>query len=544
MSIAPMASLKIDKKKNDYYVTVVESYRDPVSGQPKTKTIANLGKVEPSTLNSFKRMGERLLTLCGLSQEQIQSRGIKEVGRYNYGYVMVVKSLLSYFGLDAVFTRSMKRNKLSFNLLECVILMLCERLNDPRSKRANYFSQHEYLGLPPLALHHLYRSLEYLAKDSKLIQQQIYQSGRDLFNQRLDVVFYDVTTFYFDSQVEQKDALRQKGFSKDGKIGNTQVVMGLLIDELKRPVCYQLYSGDTWEGGTFIDIIGALKKEYSISKVIIVADRGMINKTNLKAVEDNGYEFIIGERLKVLPQQVKHHLLNKANYTRNWIANQDKNLMVSYTQIQHEDRTIIGTWSAKRAEKDAHERTERKERGEYLLNHPTDIGKKAKHYYLKEVEGKKGQWQKDESRIKEAEKYDGFLAIATNIKQMPAEQVLNHYKHLYQVEHSFRTFKTFLETRPMFHWNDERIKGHMCLCYIAYSILNQIQIGLDARKQPLSENQIRKALDHMQVSLVKQGKEEFYIRSKEDENVDKISNSLKIKQLPEMLHKSQIVNHL
>lgn len=142
--------------------------------------------------------------------------------------------------------------------------------------------------------------------------------------------------------------------------------------------------------------------------MIVVADRGMISKTNLKAVEDNGYEFIIGERLKMLPQQVKQNLLDKANYTCNWITNQDKNLLLSYTQIQHKGRTITGTLSSKRAEKDAHERAEREERGEYLLNQTTNIGKKAKHYYLKEVEDKKGQWQKDVARINEAESMMAF----------------------------------------------------------------------------------------------------------------------------------------
>lgn len=127
---------------------------------------------------------------------------------------------------------------------------------------------------------------------------------------------------------------------------------------------------------------------------------------------------------------------------------------------------------------------------------------------------------------------------------MPAKQVLNHYKHLYQVENSFRTFKNFLETQPIFHWNDEWIKGRMCLCYIAYSMFNQIQIVLEAKKQTLSENQISKALDHLQVSLIKRVKEEFYFRVEEDENVDNISKALNIKQLPEMIHKSQIINYL
>jgi transposase len=539
-----MASLSIHKKGNYHYVTVVESFRDPETGKPKSRQLVNLGKVDEKTMKSFRLMGQKLLRLCGESLEQIQERGVKELGRYNYGYVKVVRLMLKGFGLDAFLNKVSKRNKLTYNLLDYVVLMLAERLNEPRSKLSNYNFQTEYLGLGKLELHHFYRSLEYVAHSKEAIQQHIYQSSRDLFNQTLDVVFYDVTTFYFDSEIEKENALRQKGFSKDGKIGNTQVVMGLLIDGDKRPICYQLYKGDTWEGKTFSDALDKLKKQYQIDKVIVVADRGMMSKSNLNAVVDNGFQFIVGERLRALPESVQNRLIDLKKYELEWVMNEDKNLVVRYCQTEYEGRIIIGTWSKVRADKDKHEREERIARGEKLLKSQTDISKKARLYYLKPKKDKKGEWEPDEEKKKKAERFDGFLAIATNAKDLSTAQILNQYKHLFQVEHSFRSFKTFLETRPMFHWNDTRIEGHICLCYMAYSILTEIQIKLLHQKTPLSENKIRKALDHMQLSEIQQGNEHFYIRSSEKEEVKILTESLKMKPIPEMMHKSQIFNYI
>ena len=128
----PMASLSIHKKGNDHYVTVVESFRDPETGKPKSRQLVNLGKVDEKTMKSFRLMGQKLLRLCGESLEQIQDRGVKELGRYNYGYVKVVRLMLKGFGLDAFLNKVAKRNKLTYNLLGYAVLILSERIHEPR----------------------------------------------------------------------------------------------------------------------------------------------------------------------------------------------------------------------------------------------------------------------------------------------------------------------------------------------------------------------------------------------------------------------------
>ena len=159
--------------------------------------------------------------------------------------------------------------------------MLIECLQDPCSKLKSYEQQNEYLNLPVTALHHLYSALDKLADNNVLIQQQIYTTGRNLFNQQLDVVFYDVTTFYFESEVEKEGALRQMGFGKDDKIGNTQILYCMMIDKDKNPIDYPIFKSDTYHGHTFEKALEDLKNQYCIDKIIVVAHRGMLFKNNI-----------------------------------------------------------------------------------------------------------------------------------------------------------------------------------------------------------------------------------------------------------------------
>ncbi|MDB5142893.1 MAG: family transposase [Mucilaginibacter sp.] len=537
-----MPTLKIDKKDGEKYVRIVESYRDE-SGVSRMRTLLNLGKLDDKKIASLKRLGSKLFEMAGGDPSELTRRSIAELGRYNYGYVLVCKKIFSYYGLDRLLERIAKKAKLQFSLVNAVLLMLCERLHDPVSKRRTFFNQEEYLGLQPAALQHLYRSLDRLADIKEQIQERIYRTGRDLFNQKLDVVFYDVTTFYFESEQETEGALRQKGFSKDGKIGNTQVLMGLLIDKDKQPVAYQVYKGDLYEGHTFKDALNALKQRYQLDQIIVVADRGMLSKANILELTGNhGYQYILGERLKTLPQHIQQPLLELKNYQKEWVMNEQENVIVKYAMIEYEGRRIIGTWSASRAQKDRSERQERLDKAELMRRNPSLLKKKAAHYFLKN--DRQENYQIDQQKIERNEKYDGFLAIATNVKDIDTALILDHYKHLYQVEHAFRTFKSYLETRPMFHWTDQRIEGHLCLCYIAYTIQIFISNQLKKNKTPLTENSIRSTLDKMQLSLIEQGGEQYYLRSKQSPQAIDLVEALALKPLPDTILKDQIIKYL
>ncbi|MCD4806344.1 MAG: hypothetical protein K8R13_01995 [Methanococcoides sp.] len=227
-----MAFLRVENKKSGKYLRIIESYRDN-SGKTRQRILYSLGKVEDYTPEQLRRIGSKLYELGGGDLKQLLGITITEKARYNYGYYQIFSKAFKNFSLDLISKNIQQKHKLSFDFQNALLLMLIERLHDPCSKRSSYYNQSEYLGIAPVELQHLYRVLDKLSDYNQLIQKQIYQTGRNLFNQKLDVVFYDVTTLYFDSELEVEDSVRQKGFSKDGKIGKTQILFCMLILDIE-----------------------------------------------------------------------------------------------------------------------------------------------------------------------------------------------------------------------------------------------------------------------------------------------------------------------
>ena len=225
---------KVDRKSSGNYLRILESYRND-KGLPTSRVLYSLGKVEDYTPEQLRSIGIKLFELGGGEVKALLHGILEELGRYNYGYQQVYGKAFSHYGLADVFRRIEKKSRLKFDVTTAIFLMLIERLQYPCCKLKSYEQQNDYLNLPVTALHYLYRALDKLADNNVLIQQQIYTTGRNLFNQQLDVVFYDVTTFYFESEVEKEGALRQMGFGKDGKIGNTQILYCMMIDKDKTP---------------------------------------------------------------------------------------------------------------------------------------------------------------------------------------------------------------------------------------------------------------------------------------------------------------------
>jgi transposase len=525
-----MSFLRVEKKDSGTYLRILESYRD-ANGVSKHRILHTLGKVEDYSPEQLRSIGIKFFQLGGGDIRAMLDGELVELGRYNYGYQQIYGKALSHYGISDVLRRISKKSKLQFDLFETVKLLLLERLQEPCSKHYSFYNQQEYVHLPKVALHHLYRALDKLADNHVLIQQQIFQTGRDLFNQQLDVVFYDVTTLYFESEVEQEGALRQKGFSKDGKIGNTQILFCMLIDVNKNPIGYRIFEGNTYEGHTFEKALDDLKKQFSIEKIIVVADRGMLSKSNITLTNNKGYEFILGERIKSLPKKVQVPLLDISSYDKEWIYtdNDNEKVVIKYKTIVHEQRTIIATYSTKRAKKDEQDREDKIATAKKLLENTTLITKKAQRFYITQKE--EGKYELNHTKATNDAMYDGILAISTNNTELPIATILDQYKQLYKIEHTFRTFKSHLEIRPMYHWTDKRIKGHICLCYIAYTLLNFVLQKANAKQKLFTENSLRKILDKMQVSLVQHNEKNIYIRSAQSKNEAYLQQQLGLKSL-------------
>lgn len=535
-----MAFLRREIKKSGTYLSICESYRDQ-DGRVQRRILRQLGNAADYSSEALERIGRQLIELA--KGPIGEPNNITELSRHNYGYPLVLHQLLRLYDLDVIMRRFTRSHKLSFSLLQNLLLMLCDRFNDPLSKLGSYNLQKEYTGLGDLTeLQHVYRTLDYLALNNSAIQTHIYNRNRNLFNYELDVVFYDVTTFYFDSEVQQEGALRQLGFGKDGKIGKTQILFSLLIDKNKIPIGFQIFKGDHYEGHTFKKAVEKLKNQYNIKRIIVVADSGMLNADNIELFNEGGtaqgMEYIVGDRIKNLGEPAIAHLTNINNYTTAIIKDEAGNdIALHYSTYLYKGRTIICTYSEKRATKDRAEREEKIRKAEKMLKQPSNIEKKAKRYFIKNTADKK--YEIDHEKIKQQTRFDGFKAIATNIKDVTPQVALEKYKDLYKIEQSFRSFKSYFETRPMFHWTDKRIEGHIVLCYISFCLLTFLQ-----NKCGYSEQVIRRILSKMEVSRIALDGQLLWLRSATSAEAEHLLKSIKLKQLPSVISDANILNHL
>lgn len=535
-----MAFLRREIKKSGTYLSICESYRDQ-DGRVQRKVLRQLGNAADYSSEALERIGRQLIELA--KGPIAEPDNIVELSRHNYGYPLVLHQLLRLYDLDVIMRRFSRKHKLSFSLLQNLLLMLCDRFNDPLSKLGSYNLQKEYTGLgDSIELQHVYRTLDYLAVNNAAIQTHIYNRNRNLFNYELDVVFYDVTTFYFDSEVQQEGALRQLGFGKDGKIGKTQILFSLLIDKNKIPIGFQIFRGDQYEGHTFKKAVEKLKIQYNIKRIIVVADSGMLNADNIELFDEGGaaqnMEYIVGDRIKNLGEPAIAHLTNIKNYTTVIIKDEEGNdIPLQYSTYLYKGRTLICTYSEKRAIKDKAEREEKIRKAEKMLKQPSNIEKKAKRYFIKNTAEKK--YEIDHEKIKQQTRFDGFKAIATNIKDVTPEIALEKYKDLYKIEQSFRSFKSYFETRPMFHWTDKRIEGHIVLCYISFCLLTFLQ-----NKCAYSEQTIRRILSKMELSKIVLDGQLIWLRSATSAQAEHLLKSIKLKQLPSVISDATILNYL
>ena len=296
-----------------------------------------------------------------------------------------------------------------------------------------------------------------------------------------------------------------------------------------------MYSGNQYEGNTLVDALDILKKKYSIDQAIIVTDSGMMNMSNIEKIKSlKSYSYIIGERYKNLPKAVKNKYLDKSNYklkAKVFDKSKGEKILIKYFEYFYQGKRLIFTYSDKRAKKDKIEREKKLEKALKYVSNPSLLNKKESHYFIKQISPKK--YELDENKIILSEQYDGLSCISTNYTDGTVEEILSNYKELYKIEHSFRSMKSYLETRPMYHWTDKRISGHICLCFISYYVLRYIQILLENHLIYKTERDIRAEINELEITHITSGcNTKFYLCSK---STTKILEPLKIKRLPDFI---------
>jgi transposase len=370
------------------------------------------------------------------------------------------------------------------------------RIANPCSKRATVDMLEEDFGVK-IGLNKVYRMMDALDEESiQRINEITYKNTRSLFNEKIDVIFFDATTVYFESFEE--DELKGFGYSKDLKFNQGQVLLSLMVTKEGLPVGYKLFPGSTYEGHTLLPILKDVKEKYNLDKVIFVADRGMFNEDNLQELEKNGYEYIVGARLKSMGEEIKGRIVNRDNYTEvtegfeiaQFKAEPGRRLVVSYKQS--------------RADKDAHDRKKTIEKLTKKLEKSNNQKEYLSNYGYKKYLKITGQSaiELDTDKINEDSQWDGLHGVITNAKIVSNEEILNQYNNLWNVEEAFRITKHDLKVRPVFHWVPERIRAHFAICFTAYALVKHMEYRIRLQYKKLSPEVIRQTLTHVQTSIL------------------------------------------
>jgi transposase len=492
-------------KKTYRYLTLAESFRNE-DGQPRSRIVARLGEVsEMTTSGELERIVDALSAQLGrgtcveLTAESAPS----------YGAMAACDAYFSRLLLDELFD-GIGRRRRSAGLSDAVFTMVANRLSDPSSKRRCVT---EWLGadaaLPEargaVSLDRLYRALDAVADAKDEIEAHCYTQLCNLANLDLRLVCYDLTSTYFEGDEKTSARFPSKafGYSRDHRGDRPQVVIGLLVTSDGIPIAHHVFSGNTADRSTLPEVMADLQARFGVGRIALVADRGLISEENLALVAERGFDHVLATRLHRDPS-VAAVLEKAADKGAVFVPVSDDGTRA--TEVTYESRRYVVVDSPRRHVRDDARRSELLARTEDRLMalaervrqgrlvDPAKIGAAADRIlrdsgvsrcFSTKITHGVFTWDYDEEAMDYEERLlSGRYVITTSLDEKTAStaQVVGHYKALQSVERRFRVLKDFLALRPVFHYTEKRVRGHVAICVLAAVLEAVMSIDLKARK--------------------------------------------------------------
>jgi len=495
-------------KKTYRYLTLAESFRNE-DGQPRSRIVARLGEVsEMTTSGELERIVEALSAQLGRgSSPQLTAESAP-----SYGAMAACDAYFSRLLLDELF-ESIGRRRRSSGLSDAVFAMVANRLSDPSSKRR---CVNDWLGadaaLPEArrapSLDRLYRGLDAVADAKDEIEAHLFAELCNLTNLDLRLVCYDLTSTYFEGEERTSERFPAKafGYSRDHRGDRPQIVIGLLVTSDGIPIAHHVFSGNTADRSTLPEVMADLQARFGVGRIALVADRGLISEENLVLVQANGFDHVLATRLHREPA-VAAVLEAAANEQAVFVPVGDDGTKA--TEVVYESRRYVVVDSPRRHVRDDAWRqellaatedglialSERVRKGR--LVDPAKIGAAADRIlrgsgvsrcFSTKITHGVFTWDYDEKAMDYEEKLlAGRYVITTSLDNKTAStaQVVAHYKSLQSVERRFRVLKDFLALRPVFHYTEKRVRGHVAICVLAAVI--EAVMALDLARAKITD---------------------------------------------------------
>jgi len=521
------------KRTGSYpYLQIVESFRD--NGLVRQRVLSTVGRLDllqasgqlEALMRSGLRFCEQLAVIDAHAAGQTQAVRVQRVGPD-----LVFSRLWEDLHLGTILQRALESRRYEFDVERAVYLTVVHRLLASGSDRAaeRWRQGYRLPGTETLELHHLYRAMGFLGeplpdqpgarvlntprctKDG--IEEALFEQRRDLFSE-IDLVFFDTTSLYFEGQGGQE--IGRHGKSKDHRPDLKQMVVGLALDLHGWPLCCELWPGNTADVTTLLPVVNRLRQRFRVRRVCLVADRGMISASTIRALESDQLDcdYILGARMRSVKEVSDRVLADRGRYQE--VTPERKRAKdpspLKVKEVLIDERRYVVCLNEEQRRKDAADRKaivehlrEQLKRGDKEL-----IGNQGYRKYLQAGPGER--FTIDEAKVKEEARYDGKWVLQTDLADEP-KTIAFAYKELWMVEDLFRTMKSILETRPIYHKRDETIRGHVFCSFLALLLKRALEQRLEEKGETWEWAEILRGLDNLQeVEAVFQGKR-FVLRS-------------------------------
>lgn len=516
------------------YLQIAESYRD--GKKVRQRIVATLGRLdllqESGQLDRLLRSGVRFSEKIRVLDAHAAGK-TKPVSVIRIGPELVFGRLWEKLGLARIVGELAADRRHEFDLERAVYLTVLHRLFASGSDRAAEVWKENYriAGAAAICLHHLYRTMAWLGEGlasedqpepaplgtprctKDLIEEALFDRGRDLFSE-VGLVFFDTTSIYFEGRGGQ--SIGQRGHSKDHRPDLPQMVVGVAVDMAGRPICCEMWPGNTADAKSLLPVVERMRSKFRVREMCVVADRGMVSRATLAALGgmDPPVRHIVGVRMRRTKEVGGVVLESPAEWqevTPERVAAKDP-APLKVKEVKVEGRRYVVCLNEEERRKDAHDRQailaslrEALKGGDKSL-----VGNKGYRRFLK-TEGAR-RFAIDEQKIRAEERYDGIFVLRTDTGH-DAPSVARIYKTLWTVEDTFRTAKSILETRPIYHKCDETIRGHVFCSFLALCLKRELEIRLEERGLQTEWNEIIRGLDNLhEVEVTLQG-QTFILRS-------------------------------
>lgn len=497
---------KSRQKGGRVYLAIVEGYRR--DGKVKQRTVESLGYLDElekrfdDPVAHFKAVCDERNAAAKAERQAvpIEIHPMERIdrrarGRKNIGSAALL-SIYSSLGLERTVRNNARGSKATFDLNAVLRLLVCERILNPGSKAAAWGNRDGYFFRSEFEEQHVYRALSMLEPMRDKIVSAINRSIDKQGVRDMTSVFYDVTNYYFECD---PDDFRRKGVCKEHK-PNPIVQMGLLQDKNAVPIGYKLFSGNTNDCSTMMDVLADMKRDYKLDRVIVVADKGLNTSNNIAACVGRGDGFVYSQSIRGAKstKELRNWVLADEGYREQGdgfkIKSRQDTKMITVVGADGKERKVpvetktVAFWSRKYAERARHERAAAVERARELARDPGAYSAATHFGAAKYVDGLKvdkdtGEVLEgataltfNEAKLAADEACDGYYCLVTSEYELPDEDIVDIYRGLWRIEESFKVTKSDLEARPVYCSTREHIEAHFLTCYVALCILRLLQL--------------------------------------------------------------------